>query len=210
MTMLAMWRDEKSVALATDGKMTEYIKPVQKLHIVQPNRLMFGIGFDGEAFEWLRRSRCSKEEHPYPQHWRDCSEAENTDALERFIKGNLCSYQIEQKLPWSARGAIRIWLAGVNEQGGLEAFVLNDSGSRIHETKSGAHFNETIKCELKSRGDASPEQLFQTLKKAMDGQIEFAGAMALIETSRQLINLCESAGSLLIGGPLQCYIIIRE
>ncbi len=200
MTMLAMWRDKESVALTTDGKMTGCDKPVQKLHIVHPNKVMFGIEFGGEAFEWLKRARCSKE-HPYPEHWRDCSGAKNTDKLEQIIKRDLCSYV--------RTGAIRIWLAGVNEQGDLEAFVLDESGNRIHKIKSGAHFNKTIECESKSRG-ISPGQLFQTLKKAMDVQIRFSGAMALIETSRKLINFCESAGILHISGPLQCYIIIHE
>ncbi len=120
MTMLAMWLDERSVALATDSKMTGTDAKVTKLHVVQPDRVMFGIGFGEGAFDWL--SKCPYYKDPYPEYWRNCSRAENIDELERFIRTDLEAGGFPQKT------TLQLWLAGVNRHEILEAFILNGAG----------------------------------------------------------------------------------
>lgn len=215
MTMLAMWLDETSVALATDSKMTGTDDKVPKLHLVPPGKVMFGVGFGDGAFEWLIDCPCN-EEHPYPEHWRDCSQADNMDELERIIRNDL------QVGEFPLECHLELWLAGANEQGILEAFILDETGCRVSELAPGnVIFNGTIIRSVSTQPEliasvpeiqpTKPEQQFQALKKEMDDkQIEFSGAKALKEVSRQLIEFCEENNDPYIGGSLQYHVIFRS
>jgi hypothetical protein len=211
MTMLAMWLDKKCVALATDSKMTGTSAEVPKLHLVQPDRVMFGIGFGEGAFNWL--VECPHYREPYPEYWRDCSGAESVDELEQFIRYDLEAGEFPQE------ATLQLWLAGVNEQSVLKAFILNGAGRRERELTPGSViFNSTViqsvnspQVQLLGSIDArhlEPAKTFQTLKQEMDDKhIEFSGAKALEEISKQLIAVFEESNHPFIGGPLKYHVI---
>jgi len=207
MTMLMMWLDKDSIALATDSRMTGIDKKVdvKKLHRVQPGRVMFGIGFGKGANCWL--SDCPHYKDPYPEYWRDCSGAENVDELERFTRNDLIDGGFPEDVD------LELWVAGVNEQGELEAFILDGRGNRIKElTPGGVAVNDTS--ELVTSRDCQilwePKERFWILKEEKDKEgIEFSGAEALREIGEQLIEFCEANDHPSIGGSLRYHRIIR-
>jgi len=202
MTMLMMWLDETSVALATDSKMTSTTNEVTKLHLFQPDKIMFGIGFGVGAFEWLVNCPCRK--HPYPEHWRDCSNAKNLNELERIIKDDLRNGNFPQD------SSLELWLAGINDQGILEAFVLDGKGQRFKKLMPGeVYLNSTV---IKVINRVSPQselkQRFYNLKKELDDkQIKFSGAEALQKVANEVLDLCEKSKNSYIGGLLQYHVI---
>jgi hypothetical protein len=214
--MLAMWLDEISVALATDSKMTGTDNKVTKLHRVHPDRVMFGIGFGDGAFDWLRA--CPYYREPYPEYWRVCSAAESVEELERFIRNDLKG----GRFPENAH--LELCLAGVNEHGILEAFILSGTGDRVKElVRGGVIFNNTSKYVTSKTAQViaaipgidptnlfwGPEERFWALKKVKDkGKVEFSGAEALKEISGRLIDFCEQNEHPSIGGPLQYHRIV--
>lgn len=207
MTMLIMWLDKDSVALATDSRMTGIDKKVKvdKLHRVQPGRVMFGIGFGKGANCWLRD--CPHYKHPYPEYWRDCSGAGNVDELEQFIRNDLIDGGFPEDVD------LELWVAGVNEQGELEAFILDGRGNRIKELTPGSvDFNVTSKRVTSRDGQIlwGPKKRFWTLKKEKDEEgVEFSGTEALGEIGEQLIKFCEANDHPSIGGSLHYHRIIR-
>lgn len=206
MTMLAMWLDENSVALATDSKMSGEATEVPKLHRLNHN-VMFGIGFGPGAFEWLCIAPCKK--HPYPEHWRDCSQANNTNDLEKIIKEDLHTGGFPQE------SHLELWIAGINDQGGLEAFILNGAGHRVKQlTPGNVVFNNTIIECVSAQNElilskfgvhpSIPEQKFYALKIEMDENlVKFSGTKALEEVCKQLIKICEDNDNPYIAGSLQ-------
>jgi hypothetical protein len=207
MTMLIVWLDKDSVALAADSRMTGIDKKVKgdKLHRVQPGRVMFGIGFGKGANCWLRD--CPHYEHPYPEYWRDCSGAENVDKLEQFIRNDLIDGGFPEDVD------LELWVAGVNEQGELKAFILDGRGNRTKELTPGSvDFNVTSKWVTSRDGQIlwEPKKRFWTLKEEKDKEgVEFSGAEALREIGEQLIEFCEANDHPSIGGSLQYHRIIR-
>lgn len=221
MTMLMMWLGKTSVALATDSKMTSIIDDVtkfdevKKLHRFKPDKIMFGIEFGDGAMDWLTNCPCDNK-HPYPEHWCDCSNAQNLNELERIIRNDL------QDGNFPSPDSLRLWLAGFDEHGILGAFVLDGTGQRIRELMPGdVIFNDTSimsvpKSERLDIVDFETqrkklEQVFQTFKKDLDDkQTKFSGAKALEKVASEVISLCESSNNpSTIGGPLNYHIIFQ-
>lgn len=201
MTMLMMWLDDTSVALATDSIIAGTTAEVPKLHKFQPDKIMFGVGFgDTSSFVWLNNCPCPKH-HPYPEHWRDCSSAQNLNDLERIIKNDLRNGNFPPE------SHLQLWLAGVNDQGILEAFVLNGKGQRVKELILGeVHFNGTVAKRVRTQSEL--KQRFHSLKKDLDDkQVEFSGVKALEILGREVIDLCKQRCDPYIGGPLQYHMI---
>ena len=220
MTMLAMWLGTTSVALATDSQMTGdhgqiESKNVQKLHCIQSGRVMFGVGFGEGAFEWLRQADCTRMKHPYPEHWRDCSQAEDVDALESIVRRDLQTGGFPTKCHFER------WAEGISAQGALRAFILHGNGDLKEISPGSAVFNETSK-QVTQKGKMAgplellwaqklgapvlwqPEIRFWHLKREKDNeQIVCSGAEALKETCEALVNICERSGNPYIGGELQ-------
>jgi hypothetical protein len=221
MTMLAMWLGKTSVVLATDSRMLDSAgnpvkEDVPKIYVLPSDKVMFGIGFGhDEVHKWLMKCEC-KCNHDYVHHWRCCSGAHSIDALEQAIKKDLHKGQF----PPEHHNQLTLCLAGFNEQGTLEAFVLNGAGCRVKELKpdDDVFFNETSKqayaqvalrndpsfrdfCDLvQGRQSKLLENKFKTLKEEKG-----SGAEALRETCQRLIDLCETHSIREIGGELQDY-----
>jgi hypothetical protein len=201
MTMLMMYLDETSVALATDSIIAGRTTEVPKLHKFQPDKIMFGVGFgDTSSFVWLNNCPCPKH-HPYPEHWRDCSSAQNLNDLERIIKDDLRNGNFPPE------SHLELWLAGVNDRGILEAFVLNGKRQRVKELILGeVHFNGTVTKRVHTQSEL--KQRFHSLKKDLDDKhVEFSGAKALEIVGGEVIDLCKESGNPYIGGRLQYHVI---
>lgn len=225
MTMIAMWLDEESVALATDSRMSNTdgsYAEVRKLHRLPSGKAMFGVGFDtDEIFYWLCNCPCTSR-HPYPEHWCDCSQAQSVSQLEQIIKGDLKAGDFPSK------GNLELWMAGISAQGTLEAFLLDRSGRRTIELTPGHPlFNTTSQwmtergmlplreqqivatgLGLEAKGLWQPEKRFWALKEQFEGEkSELPGARALKETCQQLIDFCKEHERSPIGGKLQFEVI---
>jgi hypothetical protein len=207
MTLLAMWLDEKSVALATDSRMSEpdgrvLNDDVRKQHCLPSGKVMFGIGFGEGASQWL--SSCPCEKHPcYPEHWSECSKAENTDELERVIRNDLNSQGLEPT-------SLQLCVAGINEKGNLEAFVLDGTGRRAKELVPDQVFFSPDSIEFLGVL-LQLEPLFRKFKKEMDNkQTEFSGAEALKKTGDEIIRCCRKLNYPHIGGEIRYQVIPLE
>jgi len=190
MTLLAMWLNGESVALATDCKTTDpdgNVVEVPKQHLLPSGRVAFGFGFHG-AHSWLTNCPCPKH-RDYIGHWITCSQAENPQALEQFIRKDLQA----GKFPFND-ATLSLCLVGFNKQGALEAFVLDGTGKRGKELTQGEVWFSPK--PLDEQGDRA----FRCRKNLLELQrVEFPGVKALNEACRQVVSFCHKKPDLTIG-----------
>jgi hypothetical protein len=211
MTMLAMWLGERCVALAADSKETASNRPVEKVFRLPSRRILFGYGFSGDgASEWLSNcSICSKHPRNYRAHWVECSQAQTIDELRRFVQKDL------RQGSFPSDCHLELWIAGMNDQDRLEAFVLDGTGRESKRLSVGnVMFNDTSELVGSHFGRKEtgwwPGARFRDAKRILDTKgVELSGAKALKETCKQLIEHCERIDHPSIGGPLRFEIICR-